>query len=102
MNAKKMHTQTPAPWRFEKVAVCEASGKDFGEIIAANGVSVAESVYEDDATKIVAVHDLLAALEELTRCMVWHGEQGHFVAMDAKALDDARAAISRLGDDDED
>lgn len=38
---------------------------------------------------------LLAALREVTRCLAWHVDNGRGVAMDAKAVTDARAAIAR-------
>ena len=62
-----------------------------------------------DAALIASAHDLLAerdrlqavnadllrALKEATRCLAWH-EERHGVAMDRKAVEDARAIIARV------
>ena len=43
---------TPKPWRYEYVA--DADGRNFGYIVGANEETVADSVWEDDAIKIIA------------------------------------------------
>ena len=89
---------TPGPWR-------PARSRDYGWLVnAATGcVALARSgsvEARDDATEanarlIAAAPDLLAALKEATRCLAWH-EERHGVAMDRKAVEDARAIIARV------
>lgn len=44
---------SPTPWKFVYVANCGATKQAFGDIIGADGVSVAEGVYEKDAEAII-------------------------------------------------
>jgi hypothetical protein len=92
-----MNKHTPGPWYValdsdDDLFVSSDDGKTICEI--ANSRDFINSAIEgrNNARLIAAAPDLLAALEEVTRCLAWH-ERQHGVGMDRKAIEDARAAI---------
>ena len=46
---------SPTPWRYESLGMCAKTGEDFGNIIGADGVYVAEAIYAKDAHPIIAI-----------------------------------------------
>lgn len=85
---------TPGPWKQGPQTHLGA------EVMLGNGEYVIARCEDHDiewatATLIAAAPELLAALAEVTRCLAWHVDNGRGVAMDAKAVTDARAAIAR-------
>ena len=56
-----MSKNTPRPWRYQHEGVCAKTGEDFGNIYAANGVEVAENVYQSDAEAIIAQPEAVPA-----------------------------------------
>jgi len=61
-------------------------------------------LHQDGVNLLMADRDRLSAenkvlreaLEEVTRCLAWHVDSGRGVAMDGKAVTDARAFLSSL------
>jgi hypothetical protein len=48
-----MATNTPQPWHYEEIDICETTKESFGELVAANGIHVADSIYKSDAELII-------------------------------------------------
>lgn len=86
---------TPGPWwvdgrRYRCAVVGFNRNGDYALIRCAD-----PAIEDSYASLIAAAPDLLAALAEVTRCLAWHVDNGRGVAMDAKAVTDARAAIAK-------
>lgn len=93
MNMKKLPA-TPGTWSLgsngASVKVVDAEGK------AVCMLTPRKDAWNGDL--IAAAPELLAALQETLRCLEWHEKQ-HGVGMDAKAVQDARAAITKATGD---
>jgi hypothetical protein len=84
-------THTPGPWAYDQES---DNSTDFWVFQANGPARIAVEVSERDAALIAAAPDLLAALQEVTRCLAWHAQE-HPVGMDCVAVAKARAAITR-------
>ncbi len=62
--------------------------------VARERITNTELVIERDCLKSHR-DELVVALAEVTRCLAWHGEQGHFVAMDQAAVMRANELLAR-------
>ena len=93
-----MSKHTAGPWHLSKTVRQPA-------FVMAGSLCVCEIAHPGDfispspdakanARLIAAAPDLLAALEEVTRCLAWH-EQQHGVGMDRAAIEAARSAIAQ-------
>ncbi len=91
-------THTPGPWQYTfeggTVAfIVEADGTTVAKLSTTEN-STAHSALPSNARLIAAAPELLAALQEVTRCLAWHAQE-HPVGMDCVAVAKARAAIAR-------
>ena len=55
--------------------------------------ALARAFADADPKLVEAAPYLLSSLESVTRCLAWHIQQGHGVAMDQSVLDIAIATI---------
>jgi hypothetical protein len=102
---------TPLPWTmratqessYAAFKIGAPSNRTIAAVLDGNANAAADAAYIVAACNaypqlVADRQELIAALRELHRCMEWHGQQGHHVAMDAKATYDARALLARLGE----
>lgn len=85
---------TPGPWVMteegeDDLVVCSERG-DF--ICTPSGATFGEAI--DNARLIAASPALLESLTECYKSLLSHYTDGHIYTLDAKRLDDARAAIN--------